>query len=246
MFERILARLVRNVHRLASSVLWEADFMDKKLPIGFVLLLLILAILACDSSDLVDPNDGSNGQNNPTLFQDDFSDPTSGWATQRSPNQIMDYENNSFRIWVNQPNYDYWSVPNLRFTDIRVEVTASKVAGPDDNDFGVICRYKDSNNFYSLLISSDGYYGIGKRKDGVHQIIGGEGMKHSSIILTGNAKNRLRADCVGPSLTLYVNDEKLLEVQDSDFAVGDVGLLAGSFSSAGVDILFNNFVARKP
>jgi hypothetical protein len=220
--------------------------MDKKLPIGLVFLLLVLAIMACDSGSLAVPNAGRNGPNNQILFQDDFSDPTSGWVTQRSANQIMDYEKNSFRIWVNQPNFDYWSVPNLRFTDIRIEVTASKVAGPDDNDFGIICRYKDSNNFYSFLISSDGYFGISKRKDGVHQIIGAEGMKHSTKILSGNAKNRLRADCIGTSLILYVNDEKLLETQDSDFAVGDVGLLAGSFNSTGVDILFNSFVARKP
>jgi hypothetical protein len=220
--------------------------MNKKLPLGFVALLLILALLACDSGSLLSSIEGVNEQNNQVLFQDDFSDPSSGWVTQRTPNHIMDYEKNSFRIWGNQTYFDYWSVPNLRFTDISIEVTASKAAGPDDNDFGIICRYKDANNFYSFLISSDGYYGISKRKEGDHQVIGAEGMKHSSAILPGIAKNRIRADCVGTNLTLYVNNEKLLETQDSDFAVGDVGLLAGSFSINGVDILFNDFVAKKP
>ena len=32
--------------------------------------------------------------------------------------------------------------------------------GPDDNDFGIICRYIDDNQFYYAIISSDGYYGI--------------------------------------------------------------------------------------
>ena len=216
-------------------------------PIWTALLLLSLAALACDFSlgtpgqpgGALDPKGG-------VLFQDDFSDPTSGWVTQRSTNQVMDYESSGFRIWVNQPNFDYWSVPGLRFTDTRIEVTATKEAGPDDNDLGIICRYRDQNNFYGFLISNDGYYGISKRKDGDHRVISEDGMKHSSVIHTGNVQNRIRADCIGTTLALYVNDVKLVETQDTDYAVGDVGLLAGSFDTAGVDILFTNFVVRKP
>jgi hypothetical protein len=221
--------------------------MKHRRPIWTALLLLSLVALACDFSlgtpgqpgGTLDPKGG-------VLFQDDFSDPTSGWVTQRSTNQVMDYESSGFRIWVNQPNFDYWSVPGLRFTDTRIEVTAAKVAGPDDNDLGIICRYRDQNNFYGFLISNDGYYGISKRKDGDHRMISEDGMKHSGVIHTGNAQNRIRADCIGSSLALYVNDVKLVETQDTDYAVGDVGLLAGSFDTAGVDILFTNFVVRKP
>lgn len=217
-------------------------------PIGWVLLLLSLAALACDLGSL--PLTGQPAEvitpKGAVLFQDDFSDPTSGWATQRSPAQVMDYVSGGFRIWVNQTNFDVWSIPNLRFTDVSVEVTATRVAGPDDNDFGLICRYKDQDNFYGFLISSDGYYGISKRKNGEHEVIGQDGMVHSRAIHTGGASNRIRADCIGPTLTLTVNDVKLMETQDEDYAVGDIGLLAGSFQTAGVDILFQNLSVRKP
>ena len=33
---------------------------------------------------------------------------------------------------------------------------------PDNNAYGVICRYTDLQNFYVFLVSADGYYAIGK------------------------------------------------------------------------------------
>jgi hypothetical protein len=210
-----------------------------------VIVVLLLASLAC-STETLNTTNSPTSSGNQVLFQDDFSDPASGWVTVNQPDQIMAYQDGGFRIWVNQPNFDYWSVPGLRFADIQIEVDITKVGGPDDNDIGVICRYKNSDNFFGFLISSDGYYGISERQNGEHQVIGMDGMKHSTVIHTGNAKNHVRADCVGSVLTLYVNGVKLVEVEDSSLAVGDVGLLAGSFDQPGVDILFDNFVVKKP
>jgi len=45
---------------------------------------------------------------------------------------------------------------------MRVEVDALKVGGERDNRFGIICRAADLNSFYTFIISSDGYYALGK------------------------------------------------------------------------------------
>ncbi len=186
-------------------------------------------------------------QGNKVLFQDDFSDPGSGWITLRKDNQVMDYQDGSFRFVISQPEYDYWSVPQLHFTDTHIEVDAIKVSGSDDNDFGILCRYLDNNNFYGFLISSDGYYGISQRKNGDHRIISPEGkMLFSDQIHKGAATNRISADCIGSRLALYVNGSKLVEIENSDFSSGDVGLLAGTLSSPQVEIRFDNFVVTKP
>lgn len=206
--------------------------------------LMVFSLAACSPGQLM--LNLIPGSDKSVLFKDNFSTISGGWSTQRNANSIIDFEKGGFRIWVNRPNYDYWSVPGLRFTDVSIEVTAAKLAGPDDNDFGIICRYQDQDNFYGFLISSDGYYGISKRKNGDHTIISGQEMKPSSAIHTGAATNTIRADCIGSTLTLYVNQVKLVEVTDTDYAMGDVGLLAGSFAQPGVDILFNDFVVRKP
>ncbi len=214
------------------------------LAMRFGFWLLIFALTACSPGQLM--LNLVPGSDKSILFKDDFSTISGGWSTQRDAHSIIDFDQGGFRIWVNQPNYDYWSVPGLRFTDVSIEVNAIKLAGPDDNDFGIICRYQNQDNFYGFLISSDGYYGISKRKNGDHTIISGHEMKPSSAIHTGVAVNTIRADCIGSTLTLYVNQQKLAEVTDAEYPVGDVGVLAGSFTQSGVDILFKNFIVRKP
>ena len=187
-------------------------------------------------------------EGNGVLFQDDFSDSTSGWSTLRKDNQVMDYEEGTFRFVVGQPQFDYWSTPRLRFTDAHIEVDAIKVSGGDDNDFGIICRYQDQDNFYGFLISSDGYYGISQRKNKDHRIISPEGkmLYSEDVIHKGAASNRIGADCIGNKLALYVNGKKLVEVENSDFAAGDVGLIAGTLDAPAVEIRFDNFRVTPP
>jgi hypothetical protein len=116
------------------------------------------------------------------------------------------------------------------------------------HDMGIICRYQDSENFYYFLVSSDGYYAVGKVKDGTEELIGTTDMRQDKrgVIHTGAADNHLRADCVGDTLTLYANGAKLFQAQDSDFARGNVGLIAGSYDDAPITVYFDNFVVTKP
>jgi len=219
--------------------------MKRKLYFLAILSALALAILACG---LEDGGGSSSGEQSPAdvLFQDDFSDPSSGWDQYEGAEGITGYANGVYRILVNQSDSDYWANPGLSFTDVIVEVDAEKVAGPDDNDYGIICRYQDTSNFYFLVISSDGFYGIGKAVNGSQELISMANMDFSEEINAGNATNKIKAECIGSQLAIYVNGQKLIEVEDTDYASGDVGLMAGTFSEAGTDIYFDNFVVRKP
>jgi hypothetical protein len=211
------------------------------------LLTLALSALACSVPQLGEiVGTSAPALPNNVLFQDDFSDPSSGWDSVTAAEGITDYADGVYRIFVNTINSDVWANPGLEFSDVRVEVDASKAGGDDDNDFGLICRYLDPENFYFLIVSSDGYYGIGKVAGGQQELIGSESMLPSELILQGGATNRLRADCLGSKLSLYVNDQFLTQVEDADFTSGDVGLIAGSIASPGVDIHFDNFRVLKP
>jgi hypothetical protein len=204
-----------------------------------ILVVMLLAILACSTV-------ATNGDGDQVLFQDDFSDPSSGWDQVRSDDGITDYENGIYRILVLSEDMDIWANPNLNFTDVRIEVDATKSGGPDNNDFGVICRYKDVENYYFMIISSDGYYGIGKKINGEYEIIGTEFLPPSEEINQGKATNQIRADCVASSLSLYVNGKLIDTQEDSDFSSGDVGLIAGTYETIGTDIHFDNFRVLKP
>ena len=144
------------------------------------------------------------------------------------------------------PDFQFWSVPGLNFQDTLVQVRATKLGGPDDNLFGVICRYQDDDNFYALMVGSDGYYGIYKRVDGEQTLINQVHLDFSAAVEQGEASNTIQAICQGDQLALIVNNVSLIQVSDGTFSNGDVGIVVGNFSEPGVDILFDDFIVVSP
>lgn len=202
------------------------------------LLLLACFLFACQPSIPL-PQSGD------TLFFDDFANPASGWERFTSAEGTMDYDGGGYRFLVNALQANFWSTPGKSFGDVRLEVDVAKIGGPDENRMGLLCRFVE-NNYYFFLLSSDGYITIGKYMGGNVLLLGQSQMQYSDAVHSGLAVNHLRADCVGDRLTFYVNGQPVAQAQDPDLTQGEVGLLAGSFSRPGVDVLFDNFVVLQP
>lgn len=181
-----------------------------------------------------------------TIFIDDFSDPASGWERGTDSSATTDYDAGGYRIFVDRPNMTYASRPNLLFEDVIIQVEATKIAGADENYFGVICRFQDYSNFYTVAIMSDGYYSFGKFVNDDYEFLDPNGWQYSSAIHTGTTTNLIRVECVGDTISLYVNNLIVDKVTDSTFSTGDVGLIAAAFDMAGTNILFDNFRAEEP
>jgi len=178
------------------------------------------------------------------LFQDKFENNVSGWDRLANDGGIMDYDSDGFRILVRQANLNYWSTPERNFGDVRVEADVTRLDGPEENRAGLICRYQHGD-YYFFIISNDGFYGIGKFIGGQTLLLG-QGAMQPSEFIQKDEMNHLRADCIGDTLTLYVNFNQIASAQDNDFANGDIGVLAGAFTEPGVDVLFQNFVVIQP
>lgn len=180
------------------------------------------------------------------LFIDDFSSETGGWKTQNDRITFAGFANGRFRLWVDLPYYLVWTTPNLNFQDVNIYSKTEKISGPNDNLYGLMCRVQDSDNFYSFLISADGYYGIYKKESGIMRLVELDQMGYSEAIHQGEADNEILAVCQGDQLALFVNDVKLIQVTDSTFSSGDVGMITGNLSEPGTEILFNYFIVMKP
>lgn len=180
------------------------------------------------------------------IIVDDFSRRKYGWNTWiDEKGSSVSYFQGGLVFIINSPQYDYLSTPVGIFSNIRIEVQAQKLVGPEDNDYGIVCRFQDGGNYYAFLYSSDGYYGIVKVKDHQYQMLTSSSMQFSPLILGKDSTNQLRADCVGAILSMYVNNSMIAQTVDDDFESGKVGLIAGSFKSPGVAILFDNFVVSQ-
>ncbi len=180
------------------------------------------------------------------LYQDDFSNPAeSDWTALRDQDGITDYDQGGYRIRVDIADWIFWTTVGDSYEDVSIEVDATKIGGPDENEFGLICRYMDRDNFYYFVITSDGLYGIIRRLFGEREIISGEFYQSSSAINQGDASNRLRADCDGLNLRLWVNGVLVDEVLDPNISAGNFGLIAGTTDVPGADILFDNLLVTE-
>ncbi len=208
-----------------------------------IILLASMLLVGCSLPAVIAPT--SRPQSGTILFKDDFSSPVSGWDHTKYAEGIMDYDGGGYRMLVNAPDLNFWSSPHKDFTDVRVEVDAGKLGGPDENRIGLVCR-SNGTDYYFLIISSDGYYGLGLFKGGAATLLDQEEMVLSTAIRRGMAINHLRLDCSGDTLAGFVNGFELGQVHDATLKHGDVGLLAGTFKQPGTDIIFDNFVVFAP
>jgi hypothetical protein len=128
-------------------------------------------------------------------------------------------------------------------------VQARQTSGPNNNAYGVLCRYQDENNFYIFLISCDGYYAIGKYQTGEQQVTyltPNQEYVSSDLINQGVATNLLRVSCIGNELSLSVNGLPLATVQDDSFSGGDVGLGVSTLEPGTAVVQFDDLLVLAP
>jgi hypothetical protein len=179
-------------------------------------------------------------------WSDDFSDPTSGWLAESDASAEVKYHDGVMCILVKTPNSLAWASAEREFSDFRLTVEATQVAGPDDNEYGVLVRMRDSDHFYRFSISGDGYYLVSKYDGEEWKMLSGDDWLSSDAIHLGAATNLVQVVCQGATMTFFVNGVQLAKVRDGGYSRGDVGLYAGSFFEPGVEIHFDNLRVDSP
>ena len=211
--------------------------------VRFLLLVLLLLLSACSNgmqsaTEVVLPTLASDA----VLFQDDFSNPKSGWDRASQGGNSTDYADGKYRITLSTPQQDIWANPYQYFDqDIIVEVDVWQNPSTVQAAYGIICGYSDVNNFYALTIGGVGYVEIFRYQQGKRLTL------YSAENQPGidSEHNHLEALCASSALQLRVNGSVVAEVEAQEFLYGDVGLIASSFDEAGVEILFDNFIVRE-
>ena len=179
-------------------------------------------------------------------FRDGFDDARQGWLLTNSNQASIAIGGGQLRIVVHQSDSLAWSVASGKtFSDLTLDVDATPLSGPDDNDYGVIVRRVDDENLYRFEISGDGYYNVQKRVQGKWEKLAPD-WTPSAAIRKGTATNHLRVVCRGSTLTFYVNQVQLIQVTDASFARGEIGVLAGTLAQPGVQVAFDDLQVSTP
>ena len=153
------------------------------------------------------------------------------------------------QLAVGQPGELWWTNPSRNFDDVVITAEARQVDGPNNNAYGLICRYQNEENFYAFLVSGDGYYAIGKYQSGsdtVTYLTPDAQFQPSDAINVGVASNELRVSCIGSELSLEVNGLPVMTVSDPTFVTGDIGLAAGTLEQGTTIVEFDNVRVTLP
>lgn len=183
------------------------------------------------------------------LFEDDFNSPNSGWEVGDYDDGSVGYGDGYYFVISRQQGKAMWGLGYQDFTDLVIEVDATQVSGPanNNNGYGVKCRVQPvgtGGDGYAFLISGDGYYSI-------HVVSGGHyeslvDWTPTDAVRQGNATNHLRAICDGSHLALFVNGQLVGETEDTTYTSGDISLIAVTLEPEATEVRFDNLVVTAP
>lgn len=197
---------------------------------AIICIALLIIFISCTRmpllSNILDSSSGNNSDEK--VLRDDFSDKKSGWENLQLDEGSAGYVGETYQIAVNVPNTDIFMTYARTFVNSEITVKAARLKGSDNNNFGIICRFQDSENFYAGQISSDGFAGIFKVEDGEYRLLGHQNMVPVPAIMGGSGKNEIQFECIEKTLTLSVNSELADIQQDNTFKSGEIGLIAGT------------------
>ena len=205
--------------------------MTARLPLRLLLLLALLLLIAGAAALLL------RGRTE-TSFQETFAG-GDGWTVGEGATASATISDGVYEVHVSAPVALYLGTYDARFGDGIYEVTATQVAGPLDNGYGMILRAdSDARKFYLFEISGDGYVWLGFCEEQCDN----QGWQSAPSVRTGlNAPNRLRAVADGATIEFYVNDEPVGRLADAAVAAGAIGVMVETLGQPGVRVQFDDY-----
>ena len=186
-------------------------------------------------------------------FEDDFSDPNSGWGVGSDDNGEGRYEDGGYRMMVTKADWSkYTANPHIgELGDFSLEVDAKSIVADRYSYYAVMFRQR-GDEFYMLAIrSGDGSYQPDAQTYGIAKYDGADwhtlkDWTRSNYIEKGTSTNRLKVTCSGAQITVYVNGHKVATVTDDSLGRGVVALASSSGSFGKADVLFDNLTIYAP
>jgi len=169
------------------------------------------------------------------------------WYTYEDTRYGFTYTNEGYQVYNNIPYGLIWSIREQSFSAVGLEVSGTRISGPADSYFGVVCYHaNDGDDYYALVIGDDGFYGLGLMENEEFEFLK-TGMDNTGAIQQGMGQtNRIRGICNGGHFLIYANGELLLDTWDDTLTSGIVGLVTGNKQNSGSTFRFNDFAITYP
>ncbi|MBL7161866.1 MAG: hypothetical protein ISS57_04610 [Anaerolineales bacterium] len=161
----------------------------------------------------------------PEVFRflyEQFESDADAWLQSSGENWSTAIGNGVYVMQVTMPNVEITSSRSwLKLAEVRMDAEIGFIDG--EGYAGFNCR-EGSSSYYTLFITSEGYYGVGHTLNTkVNFLI----YAPSSAIRIGQ-DNQLRAECRGNTLSLWVNGALLAREEVEGLGPGYAGMMVGT------------------
>ncbi len=182
------------------------------------------------------------------LFQDDFTDPATGWSEKKFDNYFIGYhEPEYYHVEITSPNQKttVFEPEKKSFGDATIELqvftVAKKTAATGDFRYGLAFR-RSGDQYYAFTISprTKNWYVLKSSPNELAVLA--EGTEDSIHDL--DTADALRVDAQGSNFFFHINDKLVSQVTDSDYADGEVGFYVETFDATNIHIHFDELTIR--
>jgi hypothetical protein len=173
----------------------------------------------------------------PALTQDDFQDgDANGWST--TPGSTFVVADGGASLVYRQTNQSGNAAALLQIAggddqSIQVDVTPRAFNGAD-RWFGLVARYSDANNYYYVTARSGGALQLKKMVGGTYSTLAS-----ATIPVAVGHTNRLRLEAIGAHVRVFLDNELVIHVRDSELSGGTPGVMTYKTSADFDNVLFN-------
>src|SRR5215217_8804040 len=167
------------------------------------------------------------------LFQDDFTNPATGWSEDKFDNYFIGYhEPEYYHIEITSPNYKttVFEPQKRSFDDATVELqvltVSKKTAAEGDFRYGLAFR-RSGDQYYAFTISprTKKWFVLKSSPSGITVLTAGT----ADSLHDPDNDDILRVDAQGPNFLFHINDQLVGQTTDPDYASGEVGFYVESF-----------------
>ncbi|MDR0537273.1 MAG: trypsin-like peptidase domain-containing protein [Tannerellaceae bacterium] len=130
-------------------------------------------------------------------------------------------------------------VPINSSENFSIETTVNFIKGNDSTGYGLVWGFKDWNNYYTFLITADGYYKIGYMYNGNSGDL--KEWTKTPHINKNTGGNLIKINSVDYVMSYYINGENVFTGNVYDLK----GNYTGFFVHGEIEILFENLIVKR-
>jgi len=177
------------------------------------------------------------------LYEDDFTNPTTGWTERKFDNYFIGYhEPEYYHVEISTANYKttVFEPQKEIFGDFTAEsqvfAVAAKTSPEGDFRYGVAFR-RAGDQYYAFAISprTKKWYVLKSSPSGLQTLQEGEDQTIHDL----DTADLLRVDAQGSNFLFHINDKMVSQVTDADYTGGEIGLYVETFGASNTHVHFD-------